>query len=661
MTKISNQDVYIIDTDVSDLDSIIGTDGNTTAKKTKNFLLGKLKQYFVSGLSPLEGGTLRYTEIIYNGELYATNADVLNNLDPVFVVEQYHVVVVNLNGVKSILKLQNQSVGIDLPDVLTTDFIEITPTASNLGATGARLFKELSNNDYKFRRIVATNSGGGATLLKTQEENAEFISIIAKTLIAESQGSGTSIIKDLQVNTNDNKLRLKSLISSSLNITATETDEVSIELPVVSDIPSLIVNSAYSGDEETGTASKPFKTIQAALDAYKGTGGRGTILDPANPELINSIIEIEKGSGAYNFTGDFNYKDLQITLKEGVRINSTPISGWLMDFNLFSTILSHKPILVFAENAYINCNTNGFKLIGVNLPSTGNSIFKMLTLRGVGGGVVLIGTTEADILFEVDGANLQYENSGYSTLEISSRVSINRGRMFVIKGKGQVDNKGNFLNILNNINDTITNTYPTVEIANSGNLSLSGSEFWIGATPTVTYTQFLHLTNSATFTAIDTIFRGNTEYFAYNNTAADTAGVVLDSCKMYILTDTSFGGIVSGVWGNINLTYNNMPNTSINPTTTTLIASSVNTIGGKIIETLSTYGSKALAVAAGIGKGGAFIKATNVNAVDLVAGVEYKVTTFGDGALGALNTYFTATGSETGTGVGTLYERDIVM
>ncbi len=133
MTKISNDTVYIVDTDVSDLDSLIGTDGNTTAKRTKNFLLGKLKSYFISGLSPLTGGTLRFTEITYSGESYTTHAEVINDLDPVFVIDQYHVVVVNLNGAKSILKLQNQSVGIDLPLVLTTDFI-ILPTS--VGATG---------------------------------------------------------------------------------------------------------------------------------------------------------------------------------------------------------------------------------------------------------------------------------------------------------------------------------------------------------------------------------------------------------------------------------------------------------------------------------------------------------------------------------------------
>lgn len=147
MTKISNQDVYIIDTDISDLDSVIGTDGNTLAKKTKNFLLGKLRKYFLSGLSPLTGGSLRFTEISYTGELYSTCAEVLNNLDPVFVVDQYHVVVVNLNGAKSILKLQNQSVGIDLPEVLTTDFIILPTSVGPQGPQGIQGVPGTNGND----------------------------------------------------------------------------------------------------------------------------------------------------------------------------------------------------------------------------------------------------------------------------------------------------------------------------------------------------------------------------------------------------------------------------------------------------------------------------------------------------------------------------------
>ena len=46
-----------------------------------------------------------------------------------------------------------------------------------------------------------------------------------------------------------------------------------------------------------------------------------------------------------------------------------------------------------------------------------------------------------------------------------------------------------------------------------------------------------------------------------------------------------------------------------------------------------------------------------VSADDLVAGVEYQITTEGVPSLGAEGSYITATGSETGTGVGMYTER----
>lgn len=136
MTKISNKDVYIVDTDVSDLDSIIGTDGNSTIKRTKNFSLGSLKDYFKSGLSPLTGGTLRFTEISYTGGLYASVHALVNALDPFFAVEQYHVVVISLNGAKSILKRQNVEVGLDKTPVIAGDFITLPTSVGATGATG---------------------------------------------------------------------------------------------------------------------------------------------------------------------------------------------------------------------------------------------------------------------------------------------------------------------------------------------------------------------------------------------------------------------------------------------------------------------------------------------------------------------------------------------
>lgn len=133
MTKIKNQDAYPQDITISDVDFIIGSDGNTLTKKTKTFLLGELRNYALAGLSPLTGGTLKFDEITYTGGAYTTFAQVVNALDPNVSILQYHVVVVNLNGAKAILKLQNRLIGIDQAPVVDGDFI-VLPTS--VGPTG---------------------------------------------------------------------------------------------------------------------------------------------------------------------------------------------------------------------------------------------------------------------------------------------------------------------------------------------------------------------------------------------------------------------------------------------------------------------------------------------------------------------------------------------
>lgn len=128
MTKISNEEVYIRDVEISELDYIIGTDGNTEKKQTKNFFIGNLRSFFLSGLSPIVGGTLKITEMVYSGLLYSTPEGFINSLDPNYKVEKYHVLVVSVNGVKSIFKQQDIIVGLDKPEVLSTDFI-LLPTS----------------------------------------------------------------------------------------------------------------------------------------------------------------------------------------------------------------------------------------------------------------------------------------------------------------------------------------------------------------------------------------------------------------------------------------------------------------------------------------------------------------------------------------------------
>lgn len=533
---------------------------------------------------------------------------------------------------------------ISVDEATLNTFIEAnqkTYSATNIGA-GAQVYKDATvvgdNTQLNLRKINTSNSGTGAEILKTELENTNDISIIGRTLV-----------------------------STSLNIIE-GLDEVSIEIPAVSEIPALIVNSAYTGDEELGTASKPFKTIQNALDAYVGTGGRGTILDAVNPELLGSTIEVYKGTGTYNFIGDFDYKDLNIIIKEGAVISSEPTSGWLMDFSLFGIAVIHNPIINIEEGGYLYCNQNGFNLEGGNFLA-GTNLRKSLRILGntVSTGIVLTGTLESYILFQVDENNLEYVNGGYPHLEISSFIATTRGRMFVLKGNGNVVCDANPIYILTDTTVTITNTHPIIELHNNSILRLKKSSVFLNKTPLITYTQFVSMYNAATLECIDTIFLGDSVYFAYNNSVANTAIVKLDSCKMYIVTTTSFAGTVSGVWNTLVLTNNNMPSTDIDTTTTVIVPSAINTIGGNLIETLNTHVSKAAAVTAGLPTGAKFINKVDVTAGSFVVGLEYKILTIGTtdftligASANTVGLYFTASGAGTGDGTASLIRVDIV-
>lgn len=140
MTKISNDNVYINDLDISDLDYLVGTDGDTSIKQTKTFTLRGIKDYVLAGFSPDSGGILKITEIKYTGDTYDTPAEVLNSLNPSYTVERYHLVIVNMTDGKYLFKLQNVQVGENQTPVIDDNFINLQGLqgpAGPQGATGA--------------------------------------------------------------------------------------------------------------------------------------------------------------------------------------------------------------------------------------------------------------------------------------------------------------------------------------------------------------------------------------------------------------------------------------------------------------------------------------------------------------------------------------------
>ena len=135
MTRISNKLAYPLDVTITDQDYVIGTDADNLGKTTRNFSVGNLRDYILSGLSPIEGGTLKISEIAYTGVL-TTPEDVVNALDPDYEVLAYHLVFVKVNGQQFLLKLQDRFIGATQDAVTNEDFIEFPVSVGPQGPQG---------------------------------------------------------------------------------------------------------------------------------------------------------------------------------------------------------------------------------------------------------------------------------------------------------------------------------------------------------------------------------------------------------------------------------------------------------------------------------------------------------------------------------------------
>lgn len=231
----------------------------------------------------------------------------------------------NLLGQKELRTITSEDSSVTIVEGTSTIDLKVTTanaTASNVG-TGAGVFKELSSNDYKFRKIKTENSGTGAAILKPQVENTNDISIAAKTLKAENVGAtGASIVKDVVQNTDDITIRNRKLKSSDGTVVITQNaDDIDFTIPEPPSfgyLKSFYVNSAYLPTVDSpsdGSIIRPYVSYDEAKAAFIGTG---TITTPefngaiiilqtdsttaVNPTVNNLKLKFENNS-SLNYTG----------------------------------------------------------------------------------------------------------------------------------------------------------------------------------------------------------------------------------------------------------------------------------------------------------------------------------------------------------------------
>lgn len=525
-----------------------------------------------------------------------------------------------------------------------------TYSVANVG-TGANIYKDatiVSNNtQFNLRKINTGNSGTGETILKTQVENTNDISIIGKTLV-----------------------------SNTLNITSTN-DEIAIEIPTSLDIPALIVNSAYIGDEELGTLSKPFKTIQGALDAYVGTGGKGTILSPTDPELIGSVIRIQKGSGEYGFEGDFNYKDVNISLEEGTRIAhlNTSFSDWLIDTTVFDDTETVTIDIDLKKDSAIFCYKNGLRNRGTSVGAYNFQISQIISLTGTGlfAQNVDNNTTEIYTLIDSGSANASgYINDGNLTFNIIG-VSLSAINQRVL------DLGGNSRIMMENVNLTSNNTSVSINPLFKS-FNLSGGEITIDNSTIIirggTRNGGIYLLNSGTYTpkiSMNNCLLIGTAVSYFKNTGTTFVDINLVGVTTRLFGVTNIIETAHVLPSRLNTVVRNCVfENGIIPENVDLTSgntiSVINTIGADLVENLRVYTSKSAAVTAGLVSGSKFLSKNTIAAGTFVTGIEYKILTIGTTdftLIGATSNtvglYFTATGVGTGTGTASLIRVDIAI
>ena len=416
----------------------------------------------------------------------------------------------------------------------------------------------------------------------------------------------------------------------------------------------------------------PNTAIQNALDGDAGYTitysyvGNGTIL---SPQKAGQQIKVQDNIAGYNFTGNINLNQVNIVLEENVVIYSNPsIGDFLVDYDTLSPTQALSMSINLKEGAKIVLAKSGFRNSGTSTATSNFSNYKQISISGNGtifqnsNGIIAndyviiesnyttTNTFNNDVApqFIIDETILMTNTQSIYKVGGNSRVNISNARLIIngitgLPASTEIFNQIGGVIRMNNLNISVTPFFGTIlnkvfpisksanilSELNLSNITLSGGMVTIienesALQPTVSVTNLM---------TID---------FQCSN-IIKSPSVLWTSC--FLNNNVINSGVVD--FTQVDLTLNNT-------------ASCVNSFSGNVVESLRVFQNKNSAIVAGALLNSAFIKRNVFDAVDLIAGVEYKVVTSGSPSLGAIGDFFTATGSETGTGTASLETREIL-
>jgi|694.fasta_scaffold13440_2 hypothetical protein len=665
MTKIANkQTAYTIKSPLSGNDYFPISDSEVSNKKTRSADFYGVREFVIAGMSPIAGGELKFTEIEYNGVL-TTPSDVANAINPAYQVAQYEFVVFNINGDKYILKLQDVTIGVGQTAVANSDFINLIGF-TKLG-DGTNVLKGY-NTSTKKQEFYAIKSTGND------------ISLVSNNIVIDPKAgtnlgaTGQAIYKGLEATT---KIHEFYKIDSDDFVITLDSNIVKINNPVISDSPRFYVNSGYDiggTAPQTGSPSKPYKTIQGAIDAYINASEGGTA---QNPQNINGDIIIQKGVG-YTFTGSFaiNTGTGSIIFDEGCSVLSSPASGdWLCDYDTLSTTASAILNIVLNANSTITLSKSGFRNKGTSINNGAFTDAKQINISGQG--MIYQSTNDAvTIAYTIIESNYvttdTFKNDSASTFNITGTQLFALTQQIYKVG-------GNSTLIFENAN--LKSGIPSVNtnVALKAFEQIGGQVRRISCSIDVvnnsTRTTVFSMTKNSAIPCqlftIDEFIQGNCVTL-FQNENANQSDVNVKNTKTLFFTCTNIAKSPSVLWTGCGIFNSIIQDGAVDFTQVDLtIANTIsayNIFNNNSVEILRVFGSRALAVAGGLIKYDKFINRKTITAGAFVVGTEYQILTVGTtnftligAASNTVGLNFTATGVGTGTGTAYQYELDVII
>ena len=533
------------------------------------------------------------------------------------------------------------------------------PDAFGINYSGKKynfFLKEYVTTDTLQDLIKIENVGTGAEIYKDSTIVGDNTQFNFRTVVQENQGAGVSFLRDIQQTTDELKVRVKTLVSDNLTITATD-EEVRIETPMTASIPALYVNDLYQPSYQEwlsenasqnagipvigfqyigkGTLAQPFtntyvytlgapatppvitanSSIQNALDGdtvYSYVGN----LTRLSPDKVGQTIIVQSNNTNYIFTGNFNYSQLDLQIQGFV---STTTTGYLVDLDdplYFNT--SDRITIFLTEDSQLILAGDGFNNTGTNIATNNATISKIVKLLGEGSIECFENTSPlTKYVINADISQKGYNNDGLWQFEIGCRINAEFQGLVQTGGIAKVvifGGKFRTGNIFSNVNTDLKAFYlkgGTISFDNNssvvfyGNLSTIRTQGF-SLVQTGSFIPNLSMSGCSIFGSVENLFVKETTGSAFLNVADSGDNLNLFTIKVFDSPD---------LWS-VKFKHNYIASGNIDFTKADLTLgnsiSSINFIGNNVIETLTIHKDRAAALLAGRPLYSAYLKTSGV-------------------------------------------------